>query len=196
MSNGCYVWAPEQKAVVFDQLSKFLELIREGKRSPEVARVLQAVISDDDVTVTPKVATTARGEVFHVTANFKSAQEAIAALDCPVKLDLANYRPEEIPLVIQPVDCRVRAVPLDRVVKTSELFGLFPRPAGPLALFAFGAKFPDEQKKAHHFTVWLDGGGRFWYVVLFVCGDQRCVEVFRTGPGNEWGERYRLLVCE
>lgn len=108
MSNSTFVWTPEETVIGFAQFSKGMELAREGQRSPEtVSRALQAVIMDDDIIVVPKVIQTPTGKIFHVTSDVKirTAADAIAALNCPVKWGLAET-PAKIPMVIQPVDCK------------------------------------------------------------------------------------------
>lgn len=133
------------------------------------------------------------GRIFHVVRNFRSAAEAIDAGNYDSLWGLAE-KPADIPLIIQPADCMVRAIPLDRVVKTEELFELYPRIMDPMTALAFGAKFPEEQRRAPHFTVWKDASGRFWCAVLNVNDQKRNVNVGQNHSGDEWRERCRILV--
>ena len=193
MSNGTVVAV--DKNVLFDQFSRAMELVREGRRRPEqVSPVLQAIIADDVISITPKAVALAGG-IFHVTGNFGSVAEALDAGNYDVRWGLAE-NPAEIPLVVQPVDCKVRAVPLGKVVKTGELFELYPRIVGPMELFTFGVKLPEEQRKAPHFTVWLDHKGQFWFAVLHVFDRERGVDVRRNDPVDEWSGHCRVLVRE
>ncbi|MDP3993686.1 MAG: hypothetical protein U1C57_01360 [Candidatus Doudnabacteria bacterium] len=194
MSNGTVV--ESGKVVLFDQLSKVMELVREGNRTPaEVSRVLQAFISDDVISIAPKVVSTPTGKVFYVTGNFASAAEAIAAGNYDLKWGVAES-PAEIPLIVQPVDARVRAIRLGRIVRTGELFELYPRLADPMTFLTFGVKFPEEQREAPHFTVWKDTSGQFWCAILYVRGARRGVCVARCGPGDVWFAGCRVLVRE
>jgi len=195
MSNNVYT--ETEIAAVFAQFSKVMELAREGQRPAEVvSRALRAVISDDDVVVVPKVTTAPDGgKILHVTGNARSAQEAIDALDCPMKWGLAD-KPAEIPIVIQPVDCRTRLVPLGQVRTSKEILGLYPKILNPAEFFALGAKFPGEQRDNPIVDIWLDAVGRFWYAILDVGGGQRSVDVYRNHPDLKWYERCRVPVRE
>jgi hypothetical protein len=196
MSNGTFVWTPEQTAAGFAQFSKAMELVREGHRRPEiVSRALQVVIGDEDIITAPKMITTPTGKIFHVTGNFRTAEEAIASTDCKVKWGLAET-PAKIPMIIQPVDCKVRAIELGKTMTTEEIYKTFPNIISPAEALAFGAKFQQEQTEAPHFTVWLDAAGRFFYVVLGVGSDERSVNVDGDDPGGQWGGRCRVLVRE
>jgi hypothetical protein len=198
MSNDAYVWTAEQTATGFAQFSKAMELVREGLRKPErVSSALQAIISDDDIIVAPKIIQAPTHKVFHVTSDpkIRSAADAINALNCPVKWGIAET-PAKIPMIIQPVDCKVRAILLGKVMSTEEIYKLYPKIVTPAEFFAFGAKFPEEQRKAPHFTIWLDAAGRFLCAFLDVGGDRRHVRVGLDDLGGSWGERDRVLVRE
>ena len=153
----------------------------------------QRVTNDDKIVVDPRITVTSTGKVFHVTGNARSGKEAIEALNCPVSWALVNT-PEMIPLIIQPVDSMVRTASLGGLTKTMELFGLYPRVVSPMALFYFGAMFPEEQRQAPHFTVWLDDIGQFWFAILDVNGGKRSVHVNRGYGEGVWFKSYRLLV--
>ncbi len=197
MSNGAaarFVYTEQQQAALFAQFSKTMELAREGQRNPQmVSRALQSVISDDDIIVQPKVMMTTDGKTFHVVGNFNSAAEAIEAGQYRVKWGAAE-KPSDIPLIIQPVDCLVRAIPLGKLTKTEELFNLFPRIVDPMTFLTFGAKVPEEQRCSPVFTVWKDTLGQFWRAVLSVYGDGRCLGANPVSPGAEWDADCRVLV--
>lgn len=176
------------------QVGDVLNLMQEGKRRPvDVSRILQGIIADHDFTIRPKAEAVAG--VFHVVGNFTSAAAAIEAGKYPVKWGLAE-NPAKIPLIVQPVDCRVRAVRLGRRVKVKEMFGLYPRIVDPMTCFTFGARFPEEQEKATHITVWMDAKGRFLCALLFVFGGRRRVVVGPVGPEFEFGGVFLVLVRE
>lgn len=178
------------------QIGDVINLLQDRKRDPAfVSRALQAVIGDHVITVHPKVTVDATGKIFHVTGSFNSMAEAIAATRCELKWGAAE-KPETIPAIIQPVDCRVRAIPLGRLIKTGEIFSLFPRVVDPLTLFSFGAKFPEEQREAPHFTIWMDVNSQFWWAILDVHGGQRVVSVRRGDPVGGWDDDCRVLVLE
>ena len=196
MSSSSFNYRPGEQVALYAQAASVTKIIMERQRPYKlVSQALQAVISNDDIVVVPRVKVTSKGKVFHVTGNARSAKEAIDALDCPVKWGLAET-PEKIPLVIQPVDCRVRPVPLDKITKGWDLFTLFPRMVSPMALFAFGAKFPDEQREAPHFTLWLDSNGQFWCAFLGVGDGKRHVYVDQDHPMAQWRDKCRLLIYE
>lgn len=170
------------------------KMVLDGERSgAEYHRILQGIIADDDFQIIPK--SVANSRVFPVVGNYTSAAAAIEAGNYPVKWGLAE-NPEKIPLIIQPVDCRVRAVPLGRVVKVREMFGLYPRMVDPMACFTFGALFAKEQENAPHITVWKDSKGRFWYADLYVYDGERDVGVREVDPEFEIGEGCLVLVRE
>lgn len=197
MSNGT-LWTPEQKGVIFDQVSRVMELGREGLREqPEVSRALQAIIGDDDIVVVPKVAQSPDGKVFHVTSDVKirTAADAIAATGCEVKWGLAET-PEKIPMVIQPADCRARLVELGKATTVEEIYTSFPRVVSPGEYFAFGGKFPEEQKAGPIVEVWLDAQGQFCCAFLSVYGGERYVDVRRGRPVGKFNGGCRVLVRE
>ncbi|HVY67421.1 MAG TPA: hypothetical protein VHA30_00780, partial [Patescibacteria group bacterium] len=116
MSNGKYVYSLEQELAVYRLGTKAMELVREANCRPELAQMaLQAMISDDDITIAKKVISTPNGKLFHVTSDPKvrSAAGAINGLGCKAKLGLAAT-PDEIPMILQSVDEHVRAVPLGK----------------------------------------------------------------------------------
>ena len=185
-----------ERAALLDQFASTMEIVLERQRPVStVSRALQALISDDDIVIVPKVAATSTGKVFHVTGNVRSGKEAIDALDCPVKWGLAE-KPAEIPMIIHPVDCMARAIPLEQVRTTEEIYKLYPKILTPAEFFAFGAKFTEEQREAPHFTVWLDANGQFCYAILYVSGDRRCVSVYQDRPDGEWRGSGRVPVRE
>ncbi|KKS34203.1 MAG: hypothetical protein UU95_C0016G0035 [Parcubacteria group bacterium GW2011_GWC2_42_12] len=185
----------DEQAALLSQFGHVMEAVNERQRpAARVSLALQAAISDDDIVVVPKVTTTPTGKVFHVTGNAQSAKEAIDALNCPVKWGLAET-PEKIPLIIQPVDCRARFIPLGRVRTTEEIYN-FPKILPPTEFFALGAKFPKEQCEAPILDVWLDAVGRFWYAILTVNGVQRDVDVRQAHPVGQWRGHYRVPVRE
>lgn len=184
-----------ERAALLDQFASTMEIVLERQRpASRVSLALQALIGDDDIVVVPKVTATPTGKIFHVTGNARSVKEAIEALDCPVKWGLAET-PEKIPMIIQPVDCKVRTIPLSQIRTTEEIYN-FPKILTPAEFFAFGAKFPKEQCEAPILDVWLDALGRFWYAVLDVNGDERNVRVGQSRPGGKWSEGCRVPVRE
>ncbi|MDO8668139.1 MAG: hypothetical protein Q7K35_03500 [bacterium] len=196
MSSSTFNYTLEEQASLLSQFGHAMELVNERQRpASRVSLALQAVIRDDDIVVVPKVTATPAGKVYHVTGNARSAQEAINLLSGLLKLNLAS-NPAKIPLIIQPVDCYVRAVPLGKIVKTRELFGLFPRIVSPMTLFAFGAKFPEEQRLARHFTLWANVDNQFWYALLGVNGDQFTVDVSQRHLDGQWYDSDHILVYE
>ena len=151
MSNGQYVYTPEQKSVTFDQFSKAMELVREGNCPPETAkRALQAMISGDDIVTAPKVTSTPNGKLFHVTSdrNIRTGTDAINGLDCKVKWGLAET-PDKIPMILQPVDEQVRAVPLGKVMTAEEIYLSFPKSTTPAGWAAFGDQVSRKNSARH-----------------------------------------------
>ncbi|MBI4050830.1 MAG: hypothetical protein HY396_02550 [Candidatus Doudnabacteria bacterium] len=198
MSSGVFEYTAEEKAALLDQFGDVLGLVQERKRHPRhISRALQAAIGDDEIVVVPKIIQTPTGKIFHVTSDGKirTAADAISALNCPVKWGLAE-KPVEIPMIIQPVDCRVRVVPLGEIRTTEEVYSLYPGIVSPAEFFAFGTKFPEEQREAPIFTVWLDALGRFWEAILAVYVRERDVGVSRVRPDIEWLAYCRVLVRE
>lgn len=199
MSSGTrFDYTLEDRSVLLGQISDVTKFANEQLRpAARISLALQAAIMDDDIIVVPKVTQTPTGKIFHVTSDVKirTAADAIAATGCKVKWGLAET-PEKIPMVIHPVDCRVRAVPLGQVRTTEEIYSFYPKIMTPAEFLAFGARFPKEQEEARHFTVWLDGTGRFWYAVLFIRGDERNVLVRGCRPGGRFYVRSRVLVRE
>jgi hypothetical protein len=199
MSNGTqFVYTPDQTAAHFDQFSKAMELTRERQRRPGlVTQALQVIIGNEDIITAPKMITTPTGKIFHVMSDPKvrSAADAINALDCPIKWGLAET-PDKIPMIIQPVDSHIRAVPLGKFMTIDQVYNAYPKAVTPAGWVAFGIKFPEEQCEAPHFSVWLDTLGRFVFGILRVSGDRRCVDVRRYNPGDEFYDNYRVLVRE
>lgn len=200
MSSGTlkqrFDYTLDEQAALLSQFGHVMEAVNERQRpAARVSLALQAAISDDDIVVVPKVTMTSTGKAYHVTGNARSAKEAIDALNCPVKWGLAE-KPAEIPMIIQPVDCRVRAIPLEQVRTTEEIYGLYSKILTPAEFFAFGAKFPEEQREAPHFTIWLDANGQFWDAILGVDGGERYVSVLQYHPDGRWDEYYRVPVRE
>jgi len=202
MGNGTFVHTTEEKAILFAQFSKSMELAREGQRPFEdVSRPLQAIISDDMVVqITPKVVQSADGgRVFHVIGDFESAESALVAGGYKYRYDYAAAKANkivEVPMIIQPVDRKVRLVPLGQIRTTRELFGLYPKIADPMTLLTLGARFPKEQLEGPIFVVWKDHSRRFWYAILSRDGFDRYVDVIQYYPDYEWGGNYRVLLCE
>ncbi len=199
MSNGTrFAYTVEQKSVLLDQFSKAMELVRERNRRPEqVTQALQVIIGDEDIVTSPKVVKSPTGHVFHVISDpkIRSAADVINALDCPIKLGLAK-NPGDIPMVVQPVDCKVRPVPVGNMETADELFGLFPKIATPAEFFAFHARFPKERWKQPHITVWWDARGRLCSALVgtheleeFVCIPEDSATVILR-------KDYHLLVRE
>src|SRR3989344_2408431 len=196
MSSGNFVYTVEERAALLEQFASVMKITQERQRpAKRISQALQAAIGDDDIIVVPKVIQTPTGKVFHVTGNFASAAEAIAAGNYDLKWGLAET-PAKIPLIVQPVDCRVRAIPLGRLVRTGELFELYPRLVDPMTFLTFGVNFPEEQREVPHFTVWKDASGRFWCAVLNVDGAERYVHVHRSDPDVDWFAHYRVLARE
>ena len=197
MSNGKYVYSPEQELAVYRLGTKAMELVREANCRPELAQTaLQAMISDDDITIAKKVVSTPNGKLFHVTSasNIRTGSDAINGLDCKVKWGLAET-PDKIPMILQPVDEQVRAVPLGKVMTAEEIYFSFPKSTTPAGWAAFGAKFPEEQRKAPHIVVWLFQG-QFFYGLLFICDVRRSVCVSQCRPGLRFYGGCCVLVRE
>lgn len=191
-----YPYTDEDQAKLFRQFASVMKLAQEGQRpASQVSQVLQVVIGGGDIIVVPLARAAPAGKVFHVTGNFRSPQEAIDALDCPVKWGLAET-PEKIPLIIQPVDCLVRTARLGGAVKIGALIELFPRIVAPMTLFAFGAEYQEEQQGTPHFTVWLDANGLFWSALISINGDKRHVNVSRRQSDDKCCEDYHILTYE
>lgn len=195
MSSGMNVYSPEQFRTLFLQVKDVMDYAGEGKRSFEsVARSLQAIISDDETVIVPKVTVTPTGKVYHITGNVRTAVDAFKALDCPVKWGFAET-PAKIPMILQPVDAKVRLTPLGKVMTTEEIYNL-PRIASPAQVLAFGAKFPAEQLEDPILTVWLDALGQFWCLILSRDDGKRFVGVDRSVPRGGWDDYCRVLLCE
>lgn len=197
MSNGKYVYSPEQELAVYRLGTKAMELVREANCRPELAQTaLQAIISDDDIAITKKVVSTPNGKIFHVTSasNIRTGADAIKALDCKKKWGLAET-PDKIPMIIQPVDEQVRAVQLGKVMTAEEIYVSFPKSTTPAGWAAFGAKFPKEQLEAPHIVVWLFQG-QFFYGDLDVYVGERDVRVNPCNPAIRFDDRCCVLVRE
>jgi hypothetical protein len=195
MSSGMNVYSAEQSHILFGQVTDVMELAREGKRPFEsVSRSLQAIISDDETVIVPKISVTPTGKIYHITGNSRTAVAAFEALNCPVKWGLAD-KPAKIPMILQPVDAKVRLAPLGKVMTTEEIYNL-PKIASPAQVLAFGAKFQAEQLEGPIVTVWLDALGQFWYLVLYRLDDGRDVRVGQGGLQDEWRGGCRVLLCE
>ena len=145
--------------------------------------------------VVPNVVATPTGEVFFVTTRVRSAKDAINALNCQLKFGFA-LTPENVPMIIRRVQCKVRAVVLDEAAETEEVFEKFPNIVDPLTLFAFGAKYPFEQIVAQHITIWMDAISQFWAARLFVREQKREVSVFQVSPRNRFGKNSRILTLD
>jgi len=191
MSNGA-------KSVLFDQLSRAAELVREGNRRPEeLSPLLTAFIRNDAVHITPKAVLKENG-LWHVTGNFTTVEEAITAGGYDRLWGLAD-RPAEIPMGIQPVDEFADMVPADTLfpegrdyVTAEEAYNSLPM-VSPIAALAYGVKFPDEQRRHPLVIIWRDGLGRLWYAVLFSDAGERGLGVRRVHPGDRFGSRDQFL---
>lgn len=186
------------KDVVFDQFADCMKLVQEGNRTPEEASVyLSAMISGDNIVVIPKVTTTPTGKIFHVTSNWKSAEEAISAGNYVHRLGQASD-PLRIPMVIRPVNQLMRAVRLGKVMTATEILTTYPNMVSPIAALTFGAKRPKKQEEAPYIALWLDALGQVWCVVLSVnfrnCG--RCVDFRQVNPDHEFIADCRILLDE
>jgi hypothetical protein len=187
----------EDKATLFDQTSKVMELVREGNRSAqEVSKIMHGFIADDIIQVRPKIIAKKRSKIFHIGCNYKAAEEATDAGNYPRKWGWADGSPEKIPMVIQPVDQKTRMVPLGETRTAEDSYNLYPKAASPLSVLTFGAQFPDEQKDDPIFTVYKDSAGRFCCVVLSVSGDDRFVNAGENRPRSEFYGHCRLLQNE
>lgn len=135
-------------------------------------------------------------EIFHVTSDLEiwSTEDAVNALNCPIRRGLANT-PKEIPMVVWPVDCKVRAITLRRIMTMAEVYSLYPNIVTPAELFAFGAKFPKEQQNGMIFTVGLDLDLLFGVFLDFYAG-ARTVCVVELHPRDERPATSRVLVRE
>ncbi len=203
MSNGnsIFTYTQEQEAGLFAQFSKSMEIARERQRPYDtIKQSLQAIISDDVIVqVTPKVIASADGgKVLHVTGNFDSAALALEAGNYDGRYGFAESAKQiaKVPMIVQPVDRKVRAVPLGQFRKNSELFELYPKMADPMTLFTLGAKFPKEQLDAPIFVVWKDHLGQFMYAVLHRGVSRRSVRVRQDHPDGGWNGYDRVLLCE
>lgn len=199
MSNGTCVWTPEDKAVVFDQFSKGMELVRENQRERQVvSSCLQAIISTDlVVSVLPKIQTTPDGKIFHVMGDWKTAAEAFDAGNYVHRWGLAS-EPAKIPMEVRPVDQRIRPVPLGKLTRAEDIVRAYPRMVSPISALAFGARCPKEQEETPHITLWADALGQLWCVNLNVSiGDRgRGVSVRRVDPDRRFHGGCRVLLGE
>lgn len=199
MSSGTvFDYTAEEKAALLDQAADVLGLVQERKRSPQlVKQAFQAVIGDHEILVQPKISQTPSGNIFHVTSDVKirTAADVIAATGCKVKWGLAET-PDKIPMIIQPVDEHVRAVPLGKVMTAEEIYFSFPKSTTPAGWAAFGAKFPEEQRKAPHIVIWLDASGRFFCGALRVYDVERRVFVSPCIPDFKFNADCCVLVRE
>lgn len=66
--------------------------------------------------------------------------------------------------------------------------------AHPLSVLAIGEEEPDEQRKGPIFTLWRDSTGQLWYLVLYVDGRRRGVNLDQDHPGGKWGDHCRAAV--
>ncbi|MBI3952355.1 MAG: hypothetical protein HY336_00160 [Candidatus Doudnabacteria bacterium] len=179
----------------FGQFADAMDLLREGKRSPEdAAKVLGTFISGDEIVVKPRVEIVGGEKVFLITGEFNTAADVIAPY--PVKWGYADGKADQIPMVIQPGDVRGRLVNLGRVVYNRELPKLLPNLLDPFNALRFGLKFPDEQRQRPIGTVWRDASGRFWFVCLRVFDGRPDVVVSPGGPGGDWSGGVDFLVRE
>ncbi|GEM_PF-1267618 len=189
MSNGAHVYTSEDDAALFAQFSKSMELVRERQRDKHfVSKQLQPIIDPNIL-----AAQTPEGW-HHITSNFSSAAEAIDATKCPLRWGFAE-KPAEIPMICQPVDCRVKPVQLDQRMTSTEVYAKYTKMADPNKLFTFGARVQDFQRKQLVFTLWKFNE-RLWCACLLVVGGQRDVNVFPDGPDGVWGADGCVLVCE
>lgn len=198
MSSGNFEYTLEEQAALLGQFADVMEAARERQRpAKKISLALSAAISDDDIVIQPKIVQTATGKVFHVTSdvNIRTAADIINALGCPVKWGLAE-KPEKIPMVIQPVDCRARLVPLGKTMTAEEIYTSFPMALSPVEWGAFGVKFPDEQREDPVIGVWLDASGQFFCGILGVYDGGRYVDVSPCDPGNGFDGYCRVLVRE
>lgn len=196
MSNGApFEYTIEEKAALFDQFSRAMQIAREGQRPADfVSRAQQAVIGDDMIIVKPKVEIVAGEKIFLITGEFNTALDVIAGY--PVKWGYADGKADQIPLIIQPGDVRGRLVNWGRKVYNHELPKLLPNLMDPFNTLRFGLKFPDEQRKRPIGTVWRDANGRFWYVYLGVYDGRLRVDVGPSDPGAFWYGGVDFLVRE
>lgn len=195
--NKLFDYTAEQKAALLDQAADVLGLVQEGKRPPAlVKQALQAIIGNHEFVVVPKASQTSTDKIFHVTSDLhiRTAGEAIAATGCLSKWGLTRT-PKKIPMTLQPVNCRVRSVQLGRSMTAEEIYFL-PGIVSPVELFAFGAKFPEAQMTAPHFTVWLNASGQFFFGILTVYNGERYVCVHQCGSDYKFQINCRVLVRE
>jgi hypothetical protein len=188
----------EERSLLLGKVSDVAKFAHEQLRPADrLSLALDAAISDDDIIVVPKVVQSPNGQIFHVTSgsNIRTGADAINALDCKVKWGLAET-PNKIPIILQPVDETVRAVPLGKVMTAEEICFSFPKSTTPAGWAAFGAKFPEEQRKAPHIVIWLDASGQFFYGYLDICDDERIVDVYPCRPGYGFDGRCCVLVRE
>ncbi len=193
MSSGTAI--VNEWEVAFGQVADVMKLLREGNRTPaSVKPALQSIISDDIVVVQPKVTMQGDVKIYHVVASFNNAAEVIEATGCPVRWGFADGNMGKVPMVVQPVNQRMRIVIPGRVVYNRELPKLLPNLVSPIAALGFGFRFPNEQTERPLATVWRDAVGRFWYVYLGVYGRQRSVRVRQFEPDDYWGDHVGFLV--
>ncbi len=200
MSNGKFTYTKEQEASLFAQFSKAMEIVRERQRPYEtVKQSLQAIISDCEIQIKPKILAGADGDnVFHVTGNFGSASLALDAGKYDARYGYAESARAiaKVPMIVQPVDCKVRAVPLGQFRKNAEIFGLYPKIAGPMTLFTLGVKFPEKQFGGSIFVIWKDHKGQFWYAFLGGTRGWRSVNVCLEDPNQGWASHDHVLLYE
>lgn len=199
MSNGTatFAYTEQEKAAIFDQFSKSMEIAREGQRHPKrVSDALQCIIGDDDIIVRPKVTIVGGEKVYHITGDFNTAAEVIEAGNYPVKWGYADGKIDKVPMVIWSGDVRARIVVPGRVVYNRELPKLLPNMLDPFNALRFGVKFQSEQLERPIAVVCMDASGEFWYVYLDRFDDERSVGVSQRGPDGVWGDFVGFLVRE
>lgn len=196
MSSGnAQIVERNQWQVTFGQFADAMDLVHEGKRTPEeAARVLGPFISGDEIVVKPRVQIVGGEKVFLITGEFNTAAEVIAPYE--IKWGYADGQADKIPMVIQPGDVRARIVNVGRVVYNRELPLLLPNLIDPFNALRFGLKFPDEQRQRPIGTVWRDATGRFWLVYLRVLDGRLSVDVGPGGPDGSWHGDVGFLVRE
>jgi hypothetical protein len=198
MSNGEVLQGTSAMALkgqVWDQESKVRELVRERKRPlKHYSRILQAIINDDEIRITPKVAPD--GWV-HIRSDFDSAKDMLAGYTKVVDRDNKPVEPRDISMIIRPVDAVVKPVRFPKTTSGKNVFDLCgiygSNVADPGQLFTFGTQAKEFSGLVY--TFWKDAGGTLFYA----CVDPRSwgsVEVSWLHPTDEYTADCYLLICQ
>jgi hypothetical protein len=139
-----------------------------GMNVCSVEQSQQEIISDDKTVIVPKVTVTPTGKVYHITGEARFAD-----------------KPAKIPMILQPVDAKVRLAHLGKTMTTKEIYNL-PKIASPAQMLAFGTNFQAEQLEDPIVTVWLNALGLGFLNLL----------VLRSSALSFWNKAFATMAID